>query len=303
MSEKYRSVEALYTRTHDMDLKSIGVICPNCGTGHQFGNVHLSGKYIMPPETYLDHKDHLITPKYDAFLPINPETYKLFGFPMVVNCYNCKSRMLMVPNHLREPIEAFNSWKMFTCGTYFLDDPDPLKRYVRRRIFFSDVNFLLTALLDRVEFENIELNPVSYAGMCSKGIPLVWEFDIGYSKDQDFKMLDDIQIVRDTNGHTGYLGFSDTFEWNLHAKNAEGIDRRDATKRFLTACSVILDFVHDWCEDHDEDTFKDRTTDPFREFYRRAYRDLCDMNLTQQDSFKWFTEESPYDHYSAMTSN
>lgn len=296
MSEKYTSIEAIYSRSHDTGIKNVGVICPKCGIGHRFGDISITGRYNMPPETFFDVKDRLLSPKLDAILPINPETYNLMGFTTVISCYDCKSKMLMVPNHLEEAMEAFNSWRMFTCGTYFLDDVDPEKRYVKRRIYFSDVNFLLTAIMDRVEFENIELNAVDYGGVCAKGVPLIWEFDISYSKDQSFKMLNDLQIVREKDGHRGYIAFSDTFEWNIHAVNADPNAGVEATKRFLEALGVIIDFIHDWCEDHNEETFKDRTTDPFREFYRKAHWDLLNSNATQQDSFKWFMELNPYDY-------
>lgn len=283
MSTPYKSIEAKYTRSHELGLKNVGVICPNCGIGHRFGDIKLNARYIMPPETYFDHKANLIMPKFSAALPIDPKTYNLMSFMTVVKCYECKSKMLMAPYHLIDPMEAFNSWKLFTNGVYFTDDQDPRKRYVKRRLYFSDVNFLLVALMDRVEFENIELNPLTDKGTCSRGVYKVWEFDVSPTKDQDFEMLKDIQIVRDDNGHTGYVGYSPEYEEGLYP------DRdTDATKVFMNALSVILDFVIDVCEHDDYDTAQ-CTTDPFREFYREEYKMLRESKITQADSFRWET--------------
>lgn len=296
MSSSNESVSVILARDVAFTLKNVGVICPKCGNGHCLGDITIKGACSMPFETYADHNKDLIHPKLSALLPIDPQTYDIPDMAVSVNCYVCNSKMVMMPHHLCAAAEAFNSWKMFVSGSYYIQQEDFTMLTHARRLYFSDINFLLTALLDRVEFENISLDPIPDGACDAKGVPLVYEFDVSANKDQSFSMLSELQIVRHSSGHFGYVAFSPEFEDTIKTRR----DSANATERFLNALSVLTELLQDWYE-FDEFDAKHISTDPFREFYRNAFKSLHENSVTAAQSYNWFKDGNDEFPYPAMT--
>lgn len=272
------------TKMMIVNIQNVGVICPHCGISHRLGDIKITSTYNLL-EGHEDVEKQIISPNLEAILPINPATYtgvnKSKGF--VVHCYNCKTPMMMIPDHLNEMSAAFNSYSMFNAGNYFRFNPETGKVSITpRELRFIDINFILTALLDRVEMENISLDPVPDAPVDAQGIPRTWVFDVSATKDQSFKDLGCVQIVRSPWGNRGFIGHLDPLE-KFNQKDAK------MTTDFMDAMVLILDLVSDWRE-HREEIFTEVSSDPFREFYRKEYQRLLDENYTLKKSLDWLIE-------------
>lgn len=272
-------------RVQRIAMRNIGVVCPNCGICHRLGDLTIKAEYNLLKN--IDEDVDLIQPRISALLPTDPKTYDQPYLAVRVRCYNCKSRMLMVPDHLAEMSSAFNSYKLFTAGEYFTYRPATPVNVTTRKLFFVDINFVLTLLMDRAERENINLDPVPNCPIDKQGIPMVWEFDVSATKDQTFAPLSKLQIDRNGPANTGCIQYIEPKETITKAMHAA------LTEEFMDAMRIILELVNDWkeaCVELEHCWILDTrayTNDKFRDFYRTEYLKLIEEDVTAVQRFKW----------------